>query len=136
MEQALNFGIQCLMSTKPTENDAVMFDVDDTLLRTDGIPIVEMISLFHTCSTYGFKTVIITARPHYHENVEFTKQQLVSFGIVPDKLFFTPPENKTVVKKISDLNYILSVGDQYTDLDGSKHYIKLPDKVDKNIYTK
>jgi len=136
MKTALEFGIHCLTSRTVSNGDAVMFDIDDTLLKTDGTPIPEMISLFHICESMGYQTVIITARPHGDENVNYTIEQLKMNGITANKLIFSKPEHKTYVKQVLGLHFLLSVGDQYTDLGASRHYIKLPDTHDKNIYTK
>jgi len=136
MEEARKFGIKCATSRHAGNNDAVMFDIDDTLLKTDGRPIPEMISLFHICKSLGYQMVIITARPHGPENVEYTREQLTMNGITANILIFSKPENKTQSKQMLGFNFVLSVGDQKTDLGGSEHYIKLPDRVDKNVYTK
>ena len=136
MEKALTFGLGCISERVISENDAVMFDIDDTLLKTDGTPIPEMIYLFQTCKSLGYKMVIITARPYYQENIIHTKDQLLKNNIFTDKLVFTDPEKKTKAKTLLEYNFILSVGDQYTDLEGSDHSIKLPSRLDNNVYTR
>lgn len=136
MDQALQFGIHCVTSRVVQNGDAVMFDIDDTLIRSvDGTAIKEMIQLFHVCQTRGYVMVIITARPHTPENVKHTHDELLIHGITQDRLIFAEPLHKKKAKELTGLNYVLSVGDLYTDLDGSEHYIKLPDWNDKNIYT-
>ena len=80
--------------------------------------------------------VVITARPHTPENVKHTEEQLSINGIVYDRLIFAEPTHKTKAKENTRLHYVLSVGDQFTDLGGSDHYIKLPGSIDKNVYTK
>lgn len=135
MNKALEFGIQCMTSRMVSEGDAVMFDIDDTLLRTDGTPIPEMVQLFNACKVLGYETVIITARPPGKQNVRYTTEQLDMNGIKADKLVFSRASHKTMAKELLRLNFVLSVGDQDTDIMGSQHYIKLPDLVDKNIYT-
>jgi predicted HAD superfamily phosphohydrolase YqeG len=137
MDQALKFGIQCITNREIEKGDAVMFDIDDTLIRSiDGTPINEMIQLFHICQSRGYIMVIITARPHTLKNVTHTHQQLLIHGITQDRLIFAEAWYKTKAKENTGLHYVLSVGDLYTDLDGSDHYIKLPDWNDKNVYTK
>jgi hypothetical protein len=54
---------------------------------------------------------------------------------VPDILIFTDAEKKTLAKRKTKLNYVLSVGDMPTDLGGSEKWIKLPSFFDKNIYS-
>jgi hypothetical protein len=103
-----------------------MFDIDDTLIYTDGSPVPEMIKLYRFCAALGYNMVIITARPYSIDNAIWTRQQLARFDIVPDRLILTPAQNKTKVKKMLKFNFVLSVGDQYTDLGGSQYWIKLP----------
>ena len=137
MDQALQFGIQCVTTREVEKGDAVMFDIDDTLIRSaDGTLIKEMIQLFHICQSRGYVMVIITARPHTLENVTETHKQLSINGITQDRLIFAEAWYKTKAKEVTGLHYVLSVGDQFTDLGGSDHYIKLPDSIDKNVYTK
>ena len=137
MDQALKFGIQCVTSREAENGDAIMFDIDDTLIRsTDGTQIKEMIQLFHICQSRGYIMVVITARPHTLENVKHTHEQLLINGITQDRLIFAEASYKTKAKEVTELHYVLSVGDQFTDLDGSDHYIKLPDWNDKNVYTR
>ena len=136
MEEALTFGLQCVANRVVDENDAVMFDIDDTLLRTDGSIIKEMVYLFQTCKTLGYKMIIITARPPVGDNIEHTQNQLRLNGIISDILIFTDPEKKTIAKEELKLHFVLSVGDMYTDLGGSEHIIKLPNRHDNNVYTK
>ena len=107
--------------------DAVMFDIDDTLIRTkNGQPISEMVDLLRRCKMVGYRVVIMTARPWYPSNVAWTKRQLASKGIHYDELYFSKPQDKTLVKKqLMDkgYNFLLSVGDQPTDLTDSTNYI-------------
>jgi phosphoglycolate phosphatase-like HAD superfamily hydrolase len=135
MEKALTFGLECISERVVAENDAVMFDIDDTLLKTDGTPIPEMIYLFQVSKSLGYKMVIITARPHFEENVINTKDQLLKNSIFADKLVFTEMEKKTKAKEILEYNFVLSVGDMHTDLGSSENWIKLPSMFDKNVYT-
>jgi hypothetical protein len=136
MEEALTFGLNCVADRMVNENDAVMFDIDDTLLRTDGSIIKEMVYLFQTCKTLGYKMIVITARPPVGDNIEYTQNQLRLNGIRPDVLFFADPDRKTTAKEQLKLHFVLSVGDMYTDLGGSDHSIKLPNRHDNNVYTK
>ena len=45
------------------EKDAVMFDIDDTLIFTNGNANVPIIKLLHYAKYLGYKIIIITARP-------------------------------------------------------------------------
>lgn len=116
--------------------DAVMFDIDDTLLRVRAdtfYPIREMISLYKFAEMVGYNMVIITARPYNEENGLWTSRQLLEIGINPYKIYFAPPLEKGNAKKQMDLNFVLSVGDQWTDLTDTEKWIKLPDQVDTRI---
>lgn len=104
-------------------NDAVMFDIDDTLIWTDGTPNVPIISLLHRMKALGYRIVIITARPGVEIGVKMTINQLKNHGIVYDYLGFTSAKTKSLMKKRLGYNFILSVGDMPTDWTDSKYYI-------------
>ena len=107
------------------EKDAVMFDIDDTLIFTNGNANVPIIKLLHYAKHLGYKIIIITARPLIPATVEFTKFQLNQYGIPYDVLVITPAQNKGNVKRKSGLNYILSVGDMDTDLTDTQYAMKI-----------
>lgn len=114
--------------------DAVMFDIDDTLLSTSGShPIREMLSLYKFAEMIGYKMIIITARPYSEENRLWTTRQLLEIGINPYNIYFVPPQEKGPLKKKLGLNFVLSVGDQWTDLTDTEKLIKLPDDNDPRI---
>lgn len=105
------------------ENDAAMFDIDDTLIWTNGNPNVPIINLLHKMKDLGYHIIIITARPGIPGVVQYTIKQLQNHGIPYHYLGFTTAETKTVMKKKLGYNYILSVGDMPTDWTDSKYYI-------------
>tara|TARA_B100000902_G_C26735631_1_gene633556 strand:+ start:48 stop:419 length:372 start_codon:yes stop_codon:yes gene_type:complete len=107
------------------KKDAVMFDIDDTLIFTNGQANTEMIDLLNYSKRLGYKIIIITARPFSIVTRQFTIMQLKKYGIIYDELYLTPALNKGNVKKQSGYNYILSVGDQETDLTHTKYGIKI-----------
>lgn len=107
------------------EKDAVMFDIDDTLIFTNGNANVPIIKLLHYAKSLGYKIIIITARPAVRGTVEITQYQLKQYGIPYDALVITPAYNKGNIKRESGLNYILSVGDQDTDLTETQHALKI-----------
>jgi len=107
------------------KKDAVMFDIDDTLIFTNGHANTEMIDLLNYSKRLGYKIIIITARPFSIVTRQFTIIQLKKYGIIYDELYLTPALNKGNVKKQSGYNYILSVGDQETDLTHTKYGIKI-----------
>lgn len=104
-------------------NQAAMFDIDDTLIWTDGTPNTPIIQLLHRMRALGYKIVIITARPGLEPVVRWTVQQLASHGIVYDYLGFTSAQTKTIMKRRLGYDFILSVGDMPTDWTDSKYYI-------------
>lgn len=114
-------------------NDAVMFDIDDALIRVNNTPIREMISLYKFAEMIGYKMVIITARPYYEYNAQWTATQLLGVGINPYNLYFTPAQLKGDAKKQLGYNFVLSIGDQWTDLTDSEKWIKLPDDNDHRV---
>jgi hypothetical protein len=103
----------------PERNDAVMFDIDDTLMRTNGEIIGPIVALAHRAKAIGYRIVIITARPHWLDNVEYTKQNLRDLEIKWDRLAFCHPNEKGQVKRDMGYNFVLSVGDQPWDLTDS-----------------
>lgn len=107
------------------EKDAVMFDIDDTLIFTNGSANTEMIELLNYSKKLGYKIIIITARPFSIISRYFTILQLKTHNIIYDELYITPAFNKGNVKKQTGYNYILSVGDQDTDLTYTKYGIKI-----------
>ena len=135
MAIAKMLGTTCITGRVIAETDAVMFDIDETLIHVDGTPIIEMISLLNKCRNMGYNVIIITARPDHAVNHVYTRVQLISFGIYPHAVYFVPPHEKTKVKQQTGLRYILSVGDLVSDLGGSDYWIKLPDETDKNVYS-
>ena len=107
------------------EKDAVMFDIDDTLIFTNGQANVPIINLLKNAMNLGYKIIIITARPANAITMTFTKWQLRKYGIPYHSLIITPAQNKGNIKVKTGLNYILSVGDQPTDLTHTKYAIKI-----------
>lgn len=107
------------------DHDAVMFDIDNTLIFTDGQPNIPVIELLLYAWDLGYHIIIITARPVIPETMDYTKWQLHQYGIPYDRLYLTPAENKGNVKRMTGLRYILSVGDQDTDLSDTLHALKI-----------
>lgn len=100
-----------------------MFDIDETLIHNDGTPIPATINLLRRLKKAGYVVVVMTARPKTKESINYTLQQLELHKIPFDRLLFVPAKYKTREKNRMGLNFVLSVGDQETDLGGSKYYI-------------
>ena len=106
--------------------DAVMFDIDDTLIESStGKVIRDIYDLYKNAQKKGYRMIIITARPGFYKNVLWTRDQLRNIAISYDELVFTPPLGKSLYKRASNYNYVLSVGDMDTDLTDSKYSIKV-----------
>ena len=118
-------GIHHISNRTIKPNDAVMFDIDDTLIFIDGRPNIPIIVLLYSASLKGYKIVIITARPGTERVIEYTMKQLKEYTIIYDYLGFTSPETKISMKKKLPFNFILSVGDMPTDLTGSDHWLNI-----------
>ena len=114
-------GIQYISGRVIGQNDAEMFDIDDTLIYTDGTPIKPMIELLYIARHLGYKIIIITARPGIKTVIDWTINQLGKYNIPSDYLGFTSASTKTLMKNRLPYKFILSVGDLETDLTDSTH---------------
>jgi predicted HAD superfamily phosphohydrolase YqeG len=107
------------------ENDAVMFDIDDTLVFLNGTLNTPIVNLLHHSKSLGYKIIIITARPILKPVINFTVNQLKRHGIPYDVLGFTSALNKGAMKRDMEYNFILSVGDMPTDLTDTMYSLKV-----------
>lgn len=126
MDTAKQYGINILQHNTPTSDNAVMFDIDDTLIFYNRKPNKPIIELARVAKIIGYKIIIITARPNYKENRQTTVHELKQFNIPYDLVIYASHKNKTQIKQKMNNDFILSVGDMWTDLTDSKHWIKLP----------
>ncbi len=138
----------------------VIFDIDDTLVFTDHPnifpykkfpnnwihgyrlfpPIPQMVTIIQLCYKLGFKIIIITARPY--ESESSSKKNLEILDIKYDEMYHNdnyPDLNFKIdlKKKLNKKNnIILSVGDQWPDIQGLSDClcIKLPSSQDQNAY--
>jgi len=118
-------GLQYLRNRVVAHNDAVMFDIDDTLIYTDGRVNRPMLDLLFHAQMMGYHVVIITARPRFENVIEYTQNQLLAVGITWKDLGFCDPEQKGRLKKELGYNFVLSVGDMPTDLTDTQHFLDL-----------
>ena len=123
MENLKSVGIEYISNRTVMEGDAVMFDIDDTLIFVNKQPIFPIIELLYRAQYLGYKIVIITARLGTEEIINWTANELASFNISYDYLGFTTPQTKSEMKRSLPYRFILSVGDMPTDLTDSEHYI-------------
>jgi len=125
MDNLKEWGVRYISNRKIGPSDAVMFDIDDTLIFTDGRPNRPMIELLNRASYMGYKIVIITARPGLEHVIQWTIRQLGEYRIGYNYLGFTSAETKHLMKRRLPYNFILSVGDMPTDLTESDHYLNI-----------
>lgn len=118
-------GIKYITNRQVDPKDAVMFDIDDTLIFTNGQPNKPIVDLLHEAASIGYNIVIITARPGIDYSIQETIKQLAANKIGYHYLGFTSPETKHVMKQKLDYNFILSVGDMPTDLTATQHYLNI-----------
>jgi len=107
------------------KNDCAMFDIDDTLIyskdSTLNRPVYDLLMFTRSL---GYKVIIITARPAVPQIIRYTINQLNAFNIKYDMLFFCEAHKKTLCKKrLKDHHFVISVGDQLTDLTDSESYL-------------
>lgn len=125
MEQLKRRGVDTLVHRKIQPNDAVMFDIDDTLIFTDGQPNRPILELLRIAHRIGYNIVIITARPVFTPTIEWTIRELASHNIPYDYLGFTSAQTKLLMKQRLPYTFILSVGDMPTDLTGSQYALNI-----------
>ena len=125
MDSLKSWGVHYISNREIALNDAVMFDIDDTLIFTDGEPNKPIIELLHEARDMTYKIIIITARPPLDHIIERTMKQLYEYGIPYDYIGFTSPLNKGIMKQQLPYNFILSVGDMPTDLTDSEHVLNI-----------
>lgn len=136
MDEVLEWGARILKHRHKNMNDAVMFDIDDTIIESStGKPMEMPLRLFNFAKSLGYIMIIITARPKTEEAAKFTLEQLKQLNIEPHWLIFSTAEEKGDIKKqLLQYHFVLSIGDQNTDITNTKHFIRLPNSMDPNIY--
>ena len=104
-------------------NQAVVFDIDDTLISSNTYkPIPSILNLYNYCFTKGYHLYIITARPNTRRTIIHTLWQLKLHGITGFKIQFRPQFNLDVAtyklnaRKSIPQTVIMSVGDQRWDI--------------------
>ena len=87
-------NLKKILQTIPfNSNQAIVFDIDDTLISSrDGKLIPNIFDFYNYCINSGYNVYIITARSGTIQNMEITIQQLQSLGITNYKrLYFRKP---------------------------------------------
>jgi len=125
MDNLKSWGVHYISNRNVRWNDAVMFDIDDTLIFTNGKPNVPIIELLYEAKRRGYKVIIITARPGFGHVIRWTIGQLKEYKIPYHYLGFTSADTKSLMKKQLPYNFVLSVGDMPTDLTDSEHVLNI-----------
>lgn len=125
MDNLKSWGVHYISNRVIHPLDAVMFDIDDTLIFTNGNPNIPMIELLYQARKMGYKIVIITARPGIGHVIRWTTEQLRDYKIPYDYLGFTSADTKGLMKNHLPYNFVLSVGDLPTDLTNSEHALNI-----------
>jgi hypothetical protein len=123
MDALKSWGMYYLDLYRPVaKNHAVMFDIDDTLIRaSDGMVMFPMVDVLLHAKSIGYKVILITARPRLQDVIEYTKDQMRDLGIPYDELGFCNAEDKGKLKLHLGYHFVLSVGDMWTDLTHTRH---------------
>jgi hydroxymethylpyrimidine pyrophosphatase-like HAD family hydrolase len=125
MDELKEWGRRYISGRVVQPHDAVMFDIDDTLIYTNEKLNTPIIELLHDAKKQGYQIIIITARPSLRPVINWTILQLRHYNIPYNYLGFTSAETKTIMKKKLPYNFVLSVGDMPTDLTDSEHYLNI-----------
>jgi len=107
-------------------NNAIIFDIDDTLIDKYGQCIIPVIQLYNYAKTLGLIPIIITARLDEVNNINYTLYQLHTCNITDYHEIFFRPENMLNLyeyknsrrKHIYDSGFkvLMSVGDMPWDI--------------------
>jgi len=141
--EAYNIGKNFLKRRKKYVNEAVMFDIDDTLFDYNQLPIKDIINLLNLAKKLKYVIIIITARSHQeyvHETIDLLKN--INYDILylrkeDDDLNTFKNDIKRELFFKNNIKIVLSVGDNWIDVNGSYsgEYIKLPNNNDFNLYS-
>jgi len=116
-----------LSSMDMPPNPSIIFDIDSTLINSiSGQSKTPVITLYNYALVRGISPIIITARPGYEYNIEWTKEQLFNCEIVGYKIMYFRPEGSNDIWKYKEearknvaergYNTVMSVGDQMWDI--------------------
>ena len=134
----LSSGIIKLIDQTPfNEKNTIIYDIDDTLIDIEGVPIIPIINSYKYAIKKGIKPIIITARVGTKENIENTLKELKEYGIDKYILIYFLQVNKFDNWKYKFLarknvfekgyNIVGSVGDMPWDIG---HYGGIGFKID------
>jgi predicted secreted acid phosphatase len=117
---------QSLRSYVPAENDAVVFDIDDTLIDQKTKEVIQPVYDFYTFLKERMIIFIITARPDLDKTIEYTKNELAKHNIREYKSIYFRKVSNTDIRRyklyarkdILDKGYniLISIGDKEWDI--------------------
>ena len=105
----------------------VIFDIDQTLIDEDENPLEPIVDVLQLTLRLKFIPIIITARPDFSENVEYTTQLLKALDLKYERLFMMPHKIDPTYETIStykrsarnvvakEFDIIANIGDMWTD---------------------
>ena len=116
-----------------TDDMVVVFDIDDTLVRSNSKPLKGIVDLYMKLHAMGAKIHLITAREESASMEKETAIELEKIGIMKAhyiKLHLSPAHYRTDMQKVGEWKYFtrqsiatkhkapvfLTVGDQWTDM--------------------
>lgn len=108
-------------------NPVVVFDIDNTLLHSNGTCIKPIVNIYNHIKTMGILPILITNRLGITPTIEFTKYQLKNCGIYGYKsLYFRHPERDNNPYRFKEkarynihergMNVVMTIGDQQWDV--------------------
>ena len=124
-QKQVSIGMNIIEQSINKKKCCVIFDIDDTLIRSKDQSIIYPIyDLYEYARFHGITTVLITARPGFMNNIKITMEELKEKNISYDLLYFKPPHMTDIEKykmfarkEVNEAGYtcIFSIGDMYWD---------------------
>lgn len=119
--------IQILQQLPLPQNPAIIFDIDDTLIRSkDSSEMIHITKVYHYARSIDITPIIITARNDTEQSISFTQKELHSIGIKNVLTFFRPINEEDFWSYKKDIreyvhrhygyNVIMSLGDNPWDI--------------------
>jgi hypothetical protein len=145
--EAITWGLSYLSSMRTlVKNPCVVLDIDGTILKNyepqigSNRPVAKCVNCFQTlvegCIRGKISLFVVTARPDYQSNREWTMRQLDGCGIKPVVETFMRPEGydngtfklkcRQTIRK-NGYTILLSIGDQFLDLSKTRSVSQLDD---------
>lgn len=133
-------NISIIQSMKYRNNAIVIFDIDNTLLDSNGFRINQVITLFDFIKLMNIPIAIITTRIGTPENIKKTQTQLYNNCILDYKyIYFLKPLDYNIIEFKNNSNQdiinkgytiIMTIGDLY--MENVSINIKIPSLIIKN----